>query len=79
MYNLGTGSDTLYTRVTELTFKRYVISAGHEVPPFGVVFIYIFMDIFVYSDESGVFDVSHNEYFVFGGLILLGKRRQRAL
>ena len=31
------------------------------------------MDIFVYSDESGVFDVAHNEYFVFGGLILLGK------
>lgn len=31
------------------------------------------MDIYVYSDESGVFDVSHNEYFVFGGLILLGK------
>lgn len=31
------------------------------------------MDIFVYSDESGVFDVKHNDYFVFGGLILLGK------
>lgn len=31
------------------------------------------MDIFVYSDESGVFDVIHNDIFVFGGLILLGK------
>lgn len=31
------------------------------------------MDIFVYSDESGVFDVAHNKCFVFGGLILLGK------
>ena len=31
------------------------------------------MDIFVYSDESGVFDVVHNDLFVFGGLILLGK------
>ena len=31
------------------------------------------MDIFVYSDESGVFDVVHNDYFVFGGLIFLGK------
>lgn len=31
------------------------------------------MDIFVYSDESGVFDVNHNDIFIFGGLILLGK------
>lgn len=31
------------------------------------------MNIFIYSDESGVFDKIHNEYFVFGGLILLGK------
>lgn len=30
------------------------------------------MNIYVYSDESGVFDKIHNEYFVFGGLILLG-------
>lgn len=27
------------------------------------------MDIYVYSDESGVFDRKHNEYFVFGGII----------
>ena len=30
------------------------------------------MNIYVYSDESGVFDKVHNDYFVFGGLILLG-------
>ncbi len=30
------------------------------------------MEIFVYSDESGTFDKIHNEYFVFGGVILLG-------
>lgn len=32
-----------------------------------------YMNLFIYSDESGVFDNVHNEYFVFGGLILLGK------
>lgn len=31
------------------------------------------MDIYVYSDESGVFDKTHNKFFVFGGLIILGK------
>lgn len=31
------------------------------------------MNIFVYSDESGVFDKAHNEYFVFGGLVFLSK------
>ena len=29
--------------------------------------------IFVYSDESGVFDKEHNNYFVFGGLIFFSK------
>ncbi len=29
------------------------------------------MNIFIYSDESGVFDKKHNDYFVFGGLIFL--------
>ena len=32
------------------------------------------MEIYVYSDESGVFDKTHNEVFVFGGLIFLKKR-----
>lgn len=31
------------------------------------------MNIYVYSDESGVFDKVHNEWFVFGGLIFLSK------
>lgn len=31
------------------------------------------MDIFVYSDESGVFDKKHNKYYVYGGLIFLSK------
>lgn len=30
------------------------------------------MNIYVYSDESGVFDKKHNDYFVFGGIICLG-------
>lgn len=34
------------------------------------------MDLFVYSDESGVFDSVHNKYFVFAGLILLGKENK---
>lgn len=31
------------------------------------------LDIFVYSDESGVFDKIHNRVYVYGGIILLGK------
>jgi len=31
------------------------------------------MDLFIYSDESGVFDVVHNNIFVFGGLVFLSK------
>lgn len=34
------------------------------------------MNIYVYSDESGVFDVYHNKYFVYGGLILLGNNEK---
>lgn len=34
------------------------------------------MNIFVYADESGVFDHVHNDIFVFGGLILLGKEER---
>ena len=32
------------------------------------------MEIYVYSDESGVFDKAHNEVFVFGGLIFLKRK-----
>lgn len=31
------------------------------------------MNIFVYSDESGVLDKAHNQFFVFGGLVFLSK------
>lgn len=34
------------------------------------------MNIFVYSDESGVFDYLHYDYYVFGGLIFLSKDRR---
>lgn len=30
------------------------------------------MNIYIHSDESGVFDKEHNDIFVFGGLILIG-------
>lgn len=35
-----------------------------------------FMNLFVYSDESGVFDKEHNEIYVYGGLIFLGKEQR---
>lgn len=31
------------------------------------------MNVFIYSDESGVFDKKHNDFFVFGGVIFLSK------
>lgn len=31
------------------------------------------MNIYVYSDESGVLDKVHNRYFVFGGIVFLSK------
>ena len=34
------------------------------------------MDLFIFSDESGVFDKAHNEIFVYGGLIFLGKHQK---
>ena len=34
------------------------------------------MDIFVYADESGVFDVKNNEYYVYGGVIFLSKNEK---
>lgn len=37
------------------------------------------MDLFIYSDESGVFDYKHNDYFVFGGLICFGKEQKDAI
>lgn len=34
------------------------------------------MDIYVYSDESGVFDKAHNDVYVFGGIIFLSKTQK---
>ena len=34
------------------------------------------MDLFIYSDESGVFDKAHNEIFVYDGLIFIGKQQK---
>lgn len=31
------------------------------------------MKIFIYADESGVFDVNHNDYYVFAWVLCLGK------
>ena len=31
------------------------------------------MNIYIFSDESGVFDKKHNKFFVFGGVIAIGK------
>lgn len=35
-------------------------------------------NLFVYADESGVFDHLHNDYFVFGGLIFLTRDERDA-
>ena len=37
------------------------------------------MNIYVYSDESGVLDKAHNEYFVFGGLVFLDKEDRETM
>ena len=34
------------------------------------------MQLYVHSDESGVFDKIHNDIFVFGGLIFLDKENK---
>ena len=35
-----------------------------------------FMNLFIYSDESGVFDKKHNDYFIFGGIICFGNAQK---
>ncbi len=37
------------------------------------------MNLYVYSDESGVFDKEHNDYFVFGGIICIGTEEKELL
>lgn len=34
------------------------------------------MNIYIYSDESGVFDYEHNKIFVFAGIIILGSKEK---
>lgn len=34
------------------------------------------MNLYVYADESGTFDKQHNDIFVFGGIIFLGKEEK---
>lgn len=34
------------------------------------------MNLYIFSDESGTFDAKHNEFFVFGGLVLLGENER---
>lgn len=37
------------------------------------------MDIWIYSDESGVFDKSHEQYFIFGGVIILSDSERQSI
>ena len=34
------------------------------------------MDIYVYSDESGVFDKVHNQFYIYGGIVFLSKKEK---
>lgn len=34
------------------------------------------MNLYIYSDESGVFDYTHEKYYVFGGVIFLDKEQK---
>lgn len=65
----------LYTRTTERKFKRHVLSPDAGPLKSGF-FIYkgVLMEIFIYSDESGVFDADHHRYYVFGGVMFLGRK-----
>lgn len=69
----------LYTCATELTFKRYVISSATRRPHGSGLFLSLedgSMNLYIYSDESGTFDAKHNKYFVFGGLVCIGKKEK---
>lgn len=37
------------------------------------------MKLFIYSDESGVFDYKHSDFFVFGGIICFGQEQKELL
>lgn len=70
----------LRTRRIKLAFKRLVKSLTMWSRPYGRFFNLVediqLMNIYIYSDESGVFDYIHNKYFVFGGLIILGNQEK---
>lgn len=34
------------------------------------------MEVFIYSDESGVFDKAHNKYYIYAGLVFLSKEEK---
>lgn len=34
------------------------------------------MNLYIYSDESGVFDKIHNNFYVYGGIICLNKEQK---
>ena len=58
----------------ELTFKRSCeIADRRGEEPLSAAFLisnlFELMEIYIYSDESGVLDQKHNEFFVFGGLM----------
>ena len=37
------------------------------------------MDVYVFSDESGIFDYKSHEYFVYAGIIIIGKQEMDSL
>ena len=37
------------------------------------------MNIYIYSDESGVFDKIHNDTYVFGGIIVIENNNKQIL
>lgn len=37
------------------------------------------MNLYIYSDESGVFDKIHNNFYVYGGIICLNKEQKNSL
>ena len=65
----------------ELAFKRTVSTSyrwgiGRLNSDLFFVKLGEMMDIFIYSDESGVFDKIHNKYFIFAGIVLLSKEEK---
>lgn len=63
---------------TEFTFKRHVMSSatGSRLRAAFSVSGCRKMNIFVYSDESGVLDKIHNDVYVFGGVVFLSKEEK---